>query len=68
MASPLRLSLKYIGLYGTGFAYPKTGPPRESSSNGMRTVPNGSTCFRGFKLSLPQFFAVGSPSLEAAKP
>ena len=36
------------------------------SRNGKITVPNGSMCLTGLKESLPDPFAVGSPSLYAA--
>ena len=64
-------SLKLKGLPGTGFAQPIIGPwPAviKSKSKGKIIVPNMSICFKGFKVSLPAFFAVGSPNCKAALP
>ena len=60
---PHRLSLKLKGFMGTGFAQPKMGPcPKvtKSSTKGSKTEPMGSKCFKGFKVNLPAYFAVGS--------
>jgi hypothetical protein len=62
--------LKFMGLIGTGFAYPKTNCPcvEMSRSAGRSTVPIRSMCAIGFRVSLPSIFAVGSPSLYATNP
>lgn len=60
--SPYFWSLKLYGFIGTGFAQPnKNGLPTINKSNGKITEPIGSKCFKGFKVSLPSYFAVGSP-------
>ena len=67
--SPHFLSRKLYGFTGTGFAQPnKTGLPAINKSKGKIIEPNGSKCFKGFKVSLPSYFAVGSPKLEATYP
>ena len=61
---PHFLSLKLKGFMGTGFAQPKIGPwPAviKSNARGSKTEPMGSKCFKGFKVNLPAYFAVGSP-------
>ena len=69
MSSPHRLLDKLYGLYGTGFAYPKTtGDPLLISRNGRKTEPNQLRCTRGLRESLPALYAVLSPSLYAAYP
>jgi len=52
----LLIFLKLAGFIGTGFAQPII-----LVRINMR-VPRGSRCLRGFKVNLPAFFAVGSPS------
>ncbi len=52
---------KYIGLIGTGFAQPKRNRNR-------LIVPIKSKCFKGFNVSRPADFAVGSPNRKATKP
>ncbi len=63
-------SLKFIGLIGTGFAYPKTNCPPVKTNNikGIIIVPIRSICAIGLSVSLPINLAVGSPSLFATKP
>jgi hypothetical protein len=68
IAMPLLGSLKFIGLIGTGFAYPKTGCPKRSNNAGIIIVPSRSICAIGLRVSLPINLAVGSPSLFATKP
>ena len=58
-AAPLLGFFKFKGLKGTGLPHPKP-------TNSKNKVPVGSKCALGFKVSLPIFFAVGSPSLLAA--
>jgi len=63
--SPHLWSRKLYGFTGTGFAQPKIGPwppVKKRRSNGRIIVPKGSMCFEGLKLSLPAYFAVGSPN------
>lgn len=69
--SPLSLFgfFKFKGLNGTGFAQPnKIGLLAIKSKNGNKNEPKKSKCFKGFKVSRPAFFAVGSPSLFAIIP
>lgn len=59
---PFFLSRKFSGLYGTGFAQPiKKGAFVITKIKGNMTEPNGSKCFKGFKVSLPAYWAVLSP-------
>ena len=61
--SPHLWSRKLYGFTGTGFAQPITkGLLMITKSKGKTIVPKGSICFEGFKLSLPAYFAVGSPN------
>jgi len=56
-------SLKLYGFIGTGFAQPiKNWLPLRNKRSGRITEPNGSKCFRGFKVRRPAYFAVGSPN------
>src|SRR3989344_4411939 len=67
MASPQRWFLKLYGLKGTGFAQPIIKPAPEMERRGGKiTEPNGSRCFSGFSVSRPSYFAVESPSQNAA--
>ncbi len=52
---------------GTGFAQPnKNGNCVIIINNGRTKVPNGSACFKGFNVNLPNILAVGSPKRSAA--
>jgi len=54
---------------GTGFAQPtNTGLPLINKSKGKITEPKGSKCFKGFRVNLPEYFAVGSPNELAMFP
>ena len=64
-------SLKLCGFMGMGFAQPKTGPCPAvaiSKSRGSIKEPKRSRCFKGFKVSLPAYFAVKSPKDKATYP
>jgi hypothetical protein len=69
-AESLRGFLRLLKATGTGLAEPNIKLPFEriNSIIGTRTVPIGSICAIGFKVSLPIIFAVGSPSLYAVYP
>jgi len=57
-------SLNPMKLIGTGFAQPiTTGEFIMISMTGSNIVPKGSICETGFRVSLPENLAVGSPSL-----
>lgn len=43
-------------------------PGNTAQIRGTMTEPTGSMCFIGFKVSLPAYFAVGSPCQSAARP
>src|SRR5210317_1946459 len=59
MALSLRGDLKLTGLTGTGLAHPKRTPvPEMDSMRGTRTVPTGSMCLMGLRVTLPMSFAV----------
>ena len=47
---------------GTGLAQPISGKPVVMASSGNSSVPMGSMCATGFKVSRPSMRAVGSPS------
>jgi hypothetical protein len=53
---------------GTGLAQPKTPAPASDRSAGTISVPTGSTCTMGFRLSRPARFAVSSPNALATHP
>ena len=53
---------------GTGLAQPKTPAPASDSSAGTISVPTGSTCTTGFRVSRPARFAVSSPNALATQP
>ena len=64
---PIFLSLKFSGLYGTGFAQPiKNGALVKTKIRGKITEPKGSKCFKGFSVSRPAYSAVLSPKYKAA--
>ncbi|MFH1643092.1 MAG: hypothetical protein ABH967_00425 [Patescibacteria group bacterium] len=68
---PHLLSLKLLGLIGTGFAHPIIGPLPEvikNKSKGSKTEPMGSRCSMGLIVNLPAFFAVSSPKERAMLP
>ena len=70
-ASSLFGFLKLAGFMGTGFAQPKIGPRpavRMKKNIGRMIDPNISKCLRGLRVSLPDCFAVGSPSKLATLP
>ena len=67
--SPYFLSLKLYGFTGTGFAQPnKIGLPETNKSIGKIIDPKKSKCFKGFRVNLPAYFAVGSPNELATYP
>ena len=63
--------LRFQGLKGVGLAQPKRKNGPEVTrlimirKSGKMTVPSGSICTIGFRLTLPWCLAVGSPSLFA---
>ena len=62
LAGPHLRSLNRKGLKGTGLAQAKkTRLLIIISKIGKITEPNQSKCFKGFNVSLPAYFAVGSP-------
>jgi len=68
---PHFLSLKLLGFTGTGFVHPNMGPfpPVAINKNkGTNTEPNRSKCGKGFKVNLPESFAVGSTKYKAMLP
>lgn len=56
----ISLFLKLYSLIGTGLLQPNL-------NRIIHIAPIGSICFNGFNVSLPSAFAVGSPSLNAAR-
>lgn len=68
LASPYFLSLKRLGLYGTGLAQAnKNEDPEKSIISGTKSDPKTSICLIGLKVNLPASLAVVSPNLKAAK-
>ncbi len=67
-AKPHSPYFKLRVLIGTGLAPPKTGMPVMARKSGSIIDMNGSKCLKGFKVSLPDNFAVSSPSLYATNP
>ncbi len=64
-----RLGLRrFSQLTGTGLAQPKMNPPAISRMAGTSTVPIGSMCLIGFRVSRPIISAVGSPRRRAIQP
>jgi len=59
--SPHLLSLKFMGLIGTGLAHPIMGIPENNKSMGKRIEPTKSRWTKGFKDNLPSSLAVESP-------
>jgi len=66
-ASSIKGFLNFLLSTGTGFAQPIIAKPDANAITGTITLPRISTCFIGFSVSLPSFFAVSSPSLNAKK-
>lgn len=64
--SSAKRPLNIKGLYGTGFAHPAIPPETNRKIDGTTIEPTKSRCFRGFGVSLPAIFAVGSPKKSAA--
>lgn len=57
--------LKFLLSIGTGFAQPIKAKPLANDAIGMIKVPIKSECLNGFRVNLPRFLAVLSPSFEA---
>ena len=55
-------------LTGTGLAQPKKPTPPSDRSAGTMSVPTGSTCGDGLRVSRPARFAVSSPNALATTP
>ena len=65
---PLRMVTsrrKLAGLYGVGLAQPRRGRLVKIWMSGNRSVPIGSMCTIGLRLTRPRFLAVSSPSFQA---
>src|SRR5690242_3267045 len=68
-AMPMRGFLKFWAVTGTGLAQPnRKGLCRTMRIAGISSVPMGSTCLMGLRVSRPSIRAVGSPSLLATQP
>lgn len=62
-ASPHLWFFRLYGLNGTGLAQPIIKPLDKYVIVGNTTEPKRSKCLKGFKVNLPWYFAVLSPSL-----